>query len=132
MVLPPACESSIRNGDVFRYGKEDLLPCSTTQTLSRPSDSGVPHFQGQLLGCGWLGCGWFVLRWLAHSLLLQYASGGPACGCAVTEGLTMQTIASYTGQGRFRGSFKHSESGTSDSVLPPQFQPGQPGLGRNV
>ena len=33
VVLPPACESSIRNGDAFRYDKEDFLSCSTAQTL---------------------------------------------------------------------------------------------------
>ena len=44
----------------------------------------------------------------------------------------MQTIASCTGQGRFRGPFEHSESGTSDLLLPLRFQPGQSGLGRNV
>ena len=44
----------------------------------------------------------------------------------------MQTIASCTGQGRFRGPFEHSESGTSDLLLPLRFQPSQSGLGRNV
>ena len=44
----------------------------------------------------------------------------------------MQTIASCTRKGRFRGPFEHSESGTSDSLLPLRFQPGQSGLGRNV
>ena len=44
----------------------------------------------------------------------------------------MQTIASCTGQGRFRGPFVHSESGNSDLLLPLRFQPGQFGLGRNV
>ena len=39
----------------------------------------------------------------------------------------MQSIASCTRQGRFRGPFKHSESGTSDLLLPLRFQPGQPG-----
>ena len=57
MVLPPACESSIRNRDVFRYGKEDLLPCSTTQTLSRPPDSGVPTFRVSCLDAGGLDVG---------------------------------------------------------------------------
>ena len=58
-------------------------------------------------------------------LLLDY-------GCAVAECLTMQTIASCTRQCRFRGPFEHSESGTSDLLLPLRFQPGQSGLGRNV
>ena len=44
----------------------------------------------------------------------------------------MRSIASCTRQGRFRGPFKHNESGTSDLLLPLRFQPGQPGLGRNV
>ena len=44
----------------------------------------------------------------------------------------MQSIASCTRQGRFRGPFKHSQSGTSDLLLPLRFQPGQSGLGRNV
>ena len=52
------------------------------------------------------------------------------CECAVAEYLAMQTIVSCTRQGRFRGPFEHSESGTSDLLLPLRFQPGQSGLGR--
>ena len=151
-MLPPACESS---GDAFRYGKKGLQPCLTTQTLYRPPDHGVSHFQGQLLGCGCLGCGWFGLQCLTHSLLYSSplevppVSGTPhrqlllECqedksspiqvglyeirelpfdyGCAVAECLTMQTIASCIRQGRFRGPFEHSESGTSDLLLPLRF-----------
>ena len=44
----------------------------------------------------------------------------------------MQTIASCTGHGRFRGPFVYRESGNSAILLPLRFQPGQSGLGRNV
>ena len=68
----------IRNWDAFRYGKEDLQPCLTTQTLYRPPDHGVSHFQGQLLGwrVAWV---WVVWPTVSVSLPpLQFASGGPA------------------------------------------------------
>ena len=61
-----------------------------------------------------------------HTRRFQRDSGYLGAKC-----LTMQTIVSCTGRGRFSGPFVFRELGNSVILLPLRFRPGQCGLGRN-